>query len=52
MKAAAACGTKTRYTTEAEAEKQRRYFQRIRDVDLRIYRCPLCLGWHLTKKRR
>lgn len=42
------CRRKVRYATEGAAL----VVAIQRDVGLRPYRCPLCAGWHLTKKRK
>ena len=47
------CKKKIRYRSEAAARgavKHRRRFQP--DIELRVYDCPICQGWHLTKQPR
>jgi DNA-directed RNA polymerase subunit RPC12/RpoP len=44
------CGSKRRYKTPAEAERQSKVARQKRDEKLRVYRCPHCAGWHLTSK--
>ena len=44
------CESKQRYDSPTEAEKQVKVARRKRDQRLRVYRCPHCMGWHLTKK--
>lgn len=51
-KALIACQTKRRYPDEVTALASGAYAStQTGDVDLYVYRCPLCLGWHLTRKR-
>jgi hypothetical protein len=42
------CG-KVRYAKQATAKWVAR--QRRPEVRLWVYRCPLCLGWHMTSQR-
>lgn len=44
------CFSKKRYSTEAYANRVAREAKAVRGVDLRVYKCPHCLWWHLTKK--
>ena len=44
------CDSKRRYVTPQEAERSAKTARRKRDEKLRVYRCPHCQGWHLTKK--
>lgn len=44
------CRSKTRYRTEGEALHAIRRITRSRDVDLDVYFCGQCCGWHLTKR--
>lgn len=45
------CGGKNTYTRR-EAETAKRFVGLKRGKDMRIYQCPTCRGWHLTKKHR
>lgn len=50
-------GKKVRYTTRKKALKALNLTGTIakkehRPVVLRIYKCPYCQGWHLTKQRQ
>lgn len=52
----AMCGSKTRLASIADATYARRYClyqdtRRNKPDFLRIYHCPLCNGWHLTRKQ-
>lgn len=42
------CGTKRRFTREADALKALEQQELLNNVELRTYKCPLCSGWHLT----
>lgn len=44
------CG-KTRYTHEKAAIRAAMGASRRSGLGLRVYRCPDCRGWHLTKKK-
>lgn len=43
------CG-KVRYTSERTAIRKAIASSRHAGLALRVYRCPDCKGWHLTKK--
>lgn len=45
------CKSKRRYPSEKFAEKVARRATRQRGLALRVYPCPLCQGWHITKRR-
>lgn len=45
------CHGKNRYTRN-EAERKKANLGRVRGKDMRVYQCPDCRGWHLTKKHR
>lgn len=54
MNTPAACG-KRRYSTPQEAlnvASHRVGYRGTRTRLLRVYHCPACNGWHLTKQRR
>jgi hypothetical protein len=53
-KQASACRGKTRYPDKAIARRAMRRTRRHPDcvVQLTIYRCPICSGWHLTSQDR
>jgi hypothetical protein len=43
------CRRKTRYASEREADDAA-YRKRMEEgLALRVYRCPWCDGWHLTR---
>jgi hypothetical protein len=44
------CFSKARYPDRFEAERVRQKSEARRPVRLRAYRCPHCLGWHLTRR--
>lgn len=44
------CLNKALYITLEEAERAKRYCEKQRNVKLRIYKCPICKGYHLTSK--
>lgn len=51
----AMCGSKTRYARKADAAYARHYrlyrdTRRNKPDFLRIYHCPVCNGWHFTRK--
>jgi hypothetical protein len=46
------CFGKNRYETEEEAWNVSDYIWETEKVDLDIYKCPICNGWHLTSKRK
>jgi hypothetical protein len=45
------CKNKRRYTNEKLAERVAARATRQRGLALRTYPCPLCQGWHITKRR-
>ena len=45
------CFSKTRFSTLSEAEAEAdRIWEESQDV-LHIYKCPICEGYHFTKKK-
>lgn len=46
------CQEKRRYRSEDEAKKVAE-IQMLRDMNLElsVYKCPECLGWHLTRRK-
>ncbi len=46
------CGKKTRYDTREEAELRAMFRSGRTSVDLRVYHCQYCDGWHLTHTKR
>ena len=45
------CASKRFYRTEGRALRAKKKCERSRPgTKLRIYACPFCLGWHLTKQ--
>lgn len=45
------CKSKRRYSTEQLADKVAARATSQRGLALRVYCCPLCQGWHITKRR-
>jgi len=45
-----ACHSKRRYLTQVTAEAKARRCTEKRGMALRVYHCPYCLGFHLTKQ--
>ena len=45
------CCGKVRHETAEEAELHADYIYETEKVDLDIYKCPICNGWHLTTKK-
>lgn len=43
------CGEKVVYS-KRQAERMKARVGRQIDKSMRIYECPKCFGWHLTKK--
>lgn len=43
------CNGKNVYDSEKEAKKARSRVYKQRSVKLRVYQCPDCHKWHLTK---
>jgi hypothetical protein len=46
------CGDKQRYTSKREAEQiatQQEMLNYTQDLQLKVYRCATCGGWHLTR---
>jgi hypothetical protein len=50
IKVEKACFRKRLYPTEEEAKKGLDWVSRKRGVDVRMYRCPTCHGYHLTSR--
>jgi hypothetical protein len=50
----AMCGSKARYARKADAAYAKNYRLHRSRLNapgfLRIYHCPVCNGWHLTRK--
>lgn len=45
----AMCLKKAQYTTHGEASRVVRKAKEMRGVKLRVYECPVCLKFHVTK---
>ena len=45
------CFLKTRHATKEEAERHADYLWETEGIDLKVYKCPICNGWHLTSKK-
>lgn len=46
----ARCGRKRRYRSPEHARHMQRNASQHRGTQLRVYLCPSCDGWHLTKR--
>lgn len=47
------CQTKRRFTSEKEAVSAAEHQMLVRhDLELTVYKCELCGGWHLTRQER
>ena len=46
------CFRKSLYLTESQARGVARKCEDKRGVKLKVYRCPVCLWWHLAKQRK
>ena len=46
------CFDKVRHETAEEAELHVDYLYDTQNIELDIYKCPICNGWHLTSKRK
>lgn len=44
------CLNKRLYITQEEAQRVLNICEKRRKVELRIYKCPICKGYHLTSK--
>lgn len=44
------CLRKKRYRTEGRAKKVKKWSEAEHGVKLRVYYCPHCFGYHLTKE--
>lgn len=45
------CFSKTRHATKEEAERHADYLWETEGLELKVYKCPICNGWHLTSKK-
>ncbi len=43
-----ACTSKKRYSTREEAEKTAAYLWQEKQVNVNVYKCILCCGFHLA----
>ena len=47
------CKGKRRYsnrvTAELELQRLQENYGHVRDTPKRVYRCPTCKGWHMTR---
>lgn len=46
------CFGKVRHETAEEAELHADFLYDTQNIELDIYKCPICNGWHLTTKRK
>ena len=46
------CGRKVRYPDEISAMLKAQRISATKGVDLYVYHCDICDGWHLTKRRQ
>ncbi len=49
-----ACKRKTRFSNDAAAQAALKKINPVRALakPSRVYKCPVCSGWHLTSKRQ
>ena len=46
------CQGKKRYRSEGEARNARaRYLKQYGENGTNVYHCPVCFGWHLTRRQ-
>lgn len=45
------CYKKSRYKNNTIAEMYKQKAETARNVQLRVYKCDVCQGYHLTKKK-
>ena len=45
------CFSKRRYETEDEAWHVSDFLYETYNLDLGVYKCPICEGYHLTKRK-
>lgn len=45
------CTRKRRYHSRLDAELNADRLMRDNGLTLRVYKCPLCHGWHLSKRK-
>lgn len=45
------CQTKKSYASKMEAEDMATYLYYKKDLDLEVYRCPMCEQYHLSSKK-
>ena len=43
-------GDKVKFPSKRVAKLQGQILGRLHGKEFDVYRCPICLGWHLTKK--
>ena len=46
------CFGKVRHETKGQAEEHVQYLYETQNIELDIYKCPICNGWHLTSKKK
>lgn len=47
------CDKKRRFTSEREANKAAEYQMLVKpELELFVYKCDLCGGWHLTRQTK
>ncbi len=44
------CVNKVKYKTEAHAWRMKNIQEKKNSISLKVYSCPCCKGWHLTKQ--
>jgi len=45
------CQSKRFYISKTEAEDMATYLYYKKGIDLNVYRCNICDGWHLSSKK-
>lgn len=45
------CFSKVRHATKQEAEQHADYLWETEGIDLKVYKCPICNGYHLSSKK-
>lgn len=51
MSKKSACKAKLRHETEEKAKEAAERASAFYSEEFKIYRCPVCQGWHTTKRK-